>query len=883
MQISELRRSFLNYFHSKGHTEVASSSLVPANDPTLLFSNAGMNQFKDCFLGKEKRQYIRATTCQKCMRVSGKHNDLENIGVTARHHTFFEMLGNFSFGDYFKTDAIKFAWEYLTVTLKLPKDRLWVTIFEDDDEAGELWKKNTDVLPGRIIKLGAKENFWAMGDTGPCGPCSEIHYYLGDDVPNQSAANFLKDDGSYLEIWNLVFMQFNRSADGTMTPLPKPSVDTGMGLERIASILQGKRSNYDTDVLRAVIAKVETLSGYTYDGTSYVERDLKTDKPYARDVAMRVIADHSRTISFLIADGVNPGSDGRGYVLRRILRRAVRYGQSLGLKKPFLSATCGEVIRLMSDAYPELQEKEKLILKLAELEEVKFHETLGDGLELLKREVEKLKKGELLSGKTAFLLHDTFGFPLDLTEDALKADGVKIDVAEFQKEMLAQKTRSREDRKSKGITFVGSTSITGKKSTFIGYDTTSAESTLTFAEISSGNGDVGSIVQLCFEQTPFYAESGGQIGDTGEILFPGARLEVLDTQKVQDGFIVHTAEVKDGIFEPKKFLGTAAALVVDTDRRQRIAAHHSATHIIQSGLKKFLGSHVKQAGSKVSEDLLRFDYSHFEPVTESVLKNIEVYVNDYLRNSFPVTTKVQDIETAKKSGATALFGEKYGDVVRVVEIGPDSMEFCGGTHVSNTGALGFISIVSESGISAGTRRIECVAGAAALDRLNNQSELIERLAKHFKTDSDGLEDRIEKLIQKTKVLERELETTKAKLTQGSVGDLSENASTSSRGFKIIVERVPETDIDSLKALVDQLRVKIGSGIVALAASQGDSAIMVAGITADLAKTLNAGQLIKEANLITGGKGGGRADFAQAGGLNPDKIEAGLQKLFELVS
>ena len=881
MKGSDVRKSFLEFFKSKQHTIVGSSSLVPANDPTLLFSNAGMNQFKDCFLGGEKRDYVRATTCQKCMRVSGKHNDLENIGVTARHHTFFEMLGNFSFGDYFKTDAIRFAWEFITEVLKLPKERLWVTIYEEDDEAGMLWKQETSVLDGRILKLGAKDNFWAMGDTGPCGPCTEIHYYLGDDLAAQSKEGFLREDGSYLEIWNLVFMQFNRAADGTLTPLPKPSVDTGMGLERIASIMQGKRSNYDSDLLRSLISKVEALSGFTYDGSSYEVRDLKTDKPYARDVAMRVIADHARTISFLIADGVNPGSDGRGYVLRRILRRAVRHAQSLELKDPFLAAVCGEVIALMGDAYPELREREALIKKVVESEERKFHETLGGGLEVLRKEVEKLQKGDLFPGETAFLLHDTFGFPLDLTEDALKAEGYKVDSAAFHRAMQQQKSRSREDRKSKGIQYTGS-KLSGETSTFIGYETLSSESVLTFGELAEGSGEAGSLVQLCFKETPFYAESGGQVGDTGEIHFADLRLDVLDTQKLQDGYIVHMAEVKEGMFAPS-YRGKPAALFVDAARRARIRSHHSATHIIHSALKKFLGDHVKQAGSRVSETSLRFDYSHYEAVSPATLLEIESYANEYLQHAFPVETTVMDLEQAKKTGATALFGEKYGSTVRVVQIGDNSLEFCGGTHVHNTGNIGVISLLSESGISAGTRRIECVAGAAALELFADRKRLIDNVSQLVKADERLIEDRLEKLLARTKLLEKDLEAAKAQAAQASMGDLTAQAITSSKGFKVIVERVPETDMETLKTLVDRLRLKLGSGLVALAAPSGDAAILVAGVTADLTKTIHAGNLVKEAALAAGGKGGGRADFAQAGGLQVSGIDAGLKRFLELVS
>lgn len=881
MKGSEVRKSFLEFFKSKGHTIVSSSSLVPHNDPTILFTNAGMNQFKECFLGAEKREYVRATTCQKSMRVSGKHNDLENIGVTARHHTFFEMLGNFSFGDYFKKDAILFAWELITKVYKLPKEKLWVTIYEEDDDAGKLWAECTDVLPGRILKMGQKDNFWAMGDTGPCGPCSEIHYYIGEDPSSQSEANFRKDDGTYLEIWNLVFMQFNRTADGVLHPLPKPSVDTGMGLERIASILQGVKSNYDTDLLREIIRCAENLSGFKYDGSSFAVRDLRTDVAYARDVAMRVIADHSRAISFLIADGVNPGSDGRGYVLRRVLRRAVRHGQVLQFKEPFLKKTCETVIETMGEAYPELRERKDWILKVVDTEERKFHETLEAGLAVLTKEVEKLGSGELFSGDVAFALHDTYGFPLDLTEDALKAYNIKVDTAAFTRAMNAQKSRSREDRKSKGITFVAKT-LSGPKTEFLGYSQNKTEAKVTSASLEKGDGKSGSIVSLVFNATPFYAESGGQVGDSGEILIGNNRFEVIDTQKVQDGYFVHTCELTEGSFADD-LVGKLAFLTVDEERRARIRAHHSATHIVHLALRELLGDHVKQAGSRVSDESLRFDYSHFEAVSSAKLSEIEIFVNDYIRKNYEVVTRVLPIEEARKTGAVALFGEKYGDTVRVVSIGDRSVEFCGGTHVSRSGDIGFVTLVSEGGISAGVRRIECVAGAAAYEALLEQRRTLEKLGTVLKSDQQQLADKAEKTMLRLKQLEKEVESLKGKMAQSSSGDIFQNARTTPRGIKVIAERVPEADTDTLRAMVDRLRLKLGSGVVALAAPQGDSAILVAGVTADLTPSLNAGSLVKEAAKLAGGKGGGRADFAQAGGLDLSKVPQSLEKIFELVN
>jgi alanyl-tRNA synthetase len=881
MNGADVRKSFLEYFQSKQHRIVSSSSLVPNNDPTLLFNNAGMNQFKDCFLGADKRDYVRATTCQKCMRVSGKHNDLENIGVTARHHTFFEMLGNFSFGDYFKKDAIKFAWEYITEVLKLPKERLWVTIFENDDEAGQLWQKETSVLPGRILKLGEKDNFWAMGDTGPCGPCTEIHYYLGDDLSTQSESGFRQDDGSYLEIWNLVFMQFNRDAQGNLNPLPAPSVDTGMGLERIASILQGKKSNYDSDLLRDLIKTTERISGFTYDGSSYEVRDLKTDAAYARDVAMRVIADHSRTISFLIADGVLPSNDGRGYVLRRILRRAVRHAQALKLHKPFLSEVCDTVVATMGQAYPELIERHSLIKKIVESEEKKFLETLDSGLEVLKKEVEGLPKGALFSGNTAFLLHDTFGFPLDLTQDALKAYGVHVDIQAFEKAMSQQKARSREDRKSKGIKFSAIT-VKGDKSKFIGYNNIKTESNLTFAEIAQGTGEPGSIVQMFFKETPFYPEQGGQVADTGDISFIESKLEVIDTQKVGDGYIAHIAEVKEGKFETS-LIGKSAVLSVDANRRARIAAHHSTTHVVHAALRDLFGEHIKQAGSKVSEESLRFDYTHFDQVTENQLREIEDYTNSYLRGAYQVETKELDIDEAKKTGAVALFGEKYGKTVRVVFMGPRSIEFCGGTHVSSLGNIGPFSIISEGSISAGTRRIECVSGDAAIELYRARENNLKQLSTLLKGDTSQLNEKIEKLLDRNRQLERELDAFKTKLAQGQASDLTNNIKKSSKGFNIIVEEVPETDSETLRTMVDRLRLKIGSGVVALATVQNQQVHLIAGVTADLTASVHAGNLIKEASALGGGRGGGRADFAQAGGIARDKLDLSLNKLRELLN
>lgn len=882
MQGNQVRQAFLEYFRSKGHTVVASSSLVPENDPTLLFSNAGMNQFKDCFLGAEKRAYSRATTCQKCLRVSGKHNDFENVGVTARHHTFFEMLGNFSFGDYFKADAIKFCWEFSTEVLKLPKSRLWVTIFEKDDEAGKLWSELTDIDPKRIIRLGEADNFWAMGETGPCGPCTEIHYYLGDDLNAQSEAQFRSSDGLYLEFWNLVFMQYNRAKDGTLNPLPKPAVDTGMGLERITSILQHVNATYHTDLLRGVITRCEELSGFKYDGASFAVRDLRSDKSYARDVAMRVIADHSRAMAFLIADGVHPASDGRGYVLRRIIRRAIRHGRALEFKEPFLAQTTARVIQMLGDHYSELKERADLIAKVVDAEERKFHETLDSGLALLNREAAKLKTGQLFPGETAFLLHDTYGFPLDLTEDALKAFALKVDSDGFNRAMERQRSRSRQDRESRGITFEA-VAVSGAPTTFLGYKESKAEAKLQqIVGEEKKSFSAGERVPLIFNATPFYAESGGQVGDSGTIRFADVELQVLDTQKVQNGYFIHDCVVQAGTLVASH-VGQTAALNIDAERRARIRANHSATHLVHAALRSILGSHVKQAGSRVDEFSLRFDFSHFEAVSDGQIKEIEQFVAEQIRGNHEVVTKELPIDEAKRLGAMALFGEKYGAVVRVVEMGPRSLEFCGGTHVGRTGDIGLSLVASEGGVSAGVRRIECFAGVGAEQALQAQRSVLHSLSQLLKCADSEVGEKVERLIARGKQLERELEVAKGKLASSASGDLAEQMRTTARGIKVIVERVDGADTDTLRAMVDRLRVKIGSGVVALAGQSGTGAILVAGVTPDLVKTVHAGNLVKEAVKVSGGKGGGRPDFAQAGGVNPEQIAATLDKFYELVS
>ncbi len=872
----------MKFFESKGHRIVGSSSIVPQNDPTLLFTNAGMCQFKDVFLGADKREYTRATTAQKCLRISGKHNDLENVGVTARHHTFFEMLGNFSFGDYFKPDAIRFAWEFITEVLKLDKSRLWATVFEKDDEAAALWPELTGISPSRVVRLGEKDNFWAMGETGPCGPCSEIHYYLGENPEKQTEADLKRDDGSFLEIWNLVFMQFNRSTDGSMTPLPKPSVDTGMGLERIASIMQGVRSNYDTDLLRGIITRCEELSGYRYDGSDYEPRDLKSDLAYARDVAMRVIADHSRAIVFLIAEGVQPSSDGRGYVLRRLIRRAVRHGRVLDFKEPFLAETTKTFVKMLGGHYSELVQQQDLIARVVQAEEKKFHETLDAGLAVLQREVEKLQPGQLFPGKAAFLLHDTYGFPLDLTEDALKAYSRQVDREGFEKAMEEQRARSREDRRAQDISFQA-ISVEAPPTEFLGYESEEAESVLRQVVLPEGmnKASAGDPVSMIFDRTPFYAESGGQVGDTGTVTVDGAEIRITDTQKLQERYFLHIGEVRRGEVSPD-LAGKQAKLKVDHERRRRIRAHHSATHLVHAALRRILGQHVKQAGSRVDERSLRFDYAHFEPVNGDQLRQVQELVNDQIQTNAPVEVRTMSLEEARQAGALAFFGEKYGKDVRVVKMGDFSKELCGGTHVSRTGDIGSLIISSDSGISAGVRRIECLAGAAAIERVLEERRALAALGEVLKSEPAQMPDRVEKLVSRTRDLEKELESLKAKLASAAGDKLLEQARLSAAGVKVVAAEVDAADTATLRSMVDRLRLKLGSGVVALASRQGDSAVLVAGVTPDLTASVHAGNLIKEASKAAGGKGGGRADFAQAGGVPAAKIEQALGKILELV-
>ncbi len=881
MKTEDIREAFLSFFESKQHTRVESASLVPLGDPTLLFTNAGMVPFKDTFLGTEKRSYSRATTCQKSLRISGKHNDLENVGRTARHHTFFEMLGNFSFGDYFKEDAIKYAWEFVTENLELSKDRLWVTVYEDDDEAAKLWAKNTDVAKDRILRCGEKDNFWAMGDTGPCGPCSEIFYYLGDNVDGQNETEFRLDDGTYMEIWNLVFMQFNRSPAGELDPLPKPSVDTGMGLERVAAIKQKGRANYDTDLLRGLIAVAEKLSGKTYVGDEYTPED-STLPQHVHDVAMRVIADHARACTFLIADGVSPSSDGRGYVLRRLVRRACRHARALGLKEAFLYKVASEVVSLMGGAYPEIVSHQAKIEKTIRLEEEKFLTTLDAGMGMLDKEVATLREQALkvFPGTTAFQLHDTYGFPLDLTEDIVSAAGLSVDKEGFSAEMERQRERSRSARATETAQIL-QRSVKPVPSKFVGYEFEEYESTVLGMFSEDGEkktGTAGMQLAIITEHTPFYAESGGQIGDTGSISSNDATLDVIDTQKIGGDSIVHICSVDEGSIKK----GDKVRLSVDTSRRERLRVNHSATHLLHLALQEVLGDHVKQAGSRVSDSSLRFDFDHFEAITRPQLEEIEDIVNQQILENHPIDTSVMSIDDAKQGGAKALFGEKYGEEVRVVSIGPRSKELCGGTHAKRSGDIGVVRIVSEGAISSGVRRVEAVAGRGALERLKEQRRVVDALASALGANESSLLERTTKLLEQNRELEKQLQRASQQANQARGGDLAEQAKTLDDGTKVVIGKIDEASPKQLREMADDLRERLGSGCIALGSVANGKVALLTAVTEDLTERFHAGNLLREMAAEIGGKGGGRADLAQAGGGDPEKIDLALQRFEELL-
>jgi alanyl-tRNA synthetase len=870
-----IRESFLKYFAGKGHTQVTSSSLIPKDDPTLLFTNAGMVQFKNAFLGLENRGYTRAVSCQKCARAGGKHNDLENVGVTARHHTFFEMLGNFSFGDYFKEEAIAWAWEYLIDVVKLPKDKLWVTIYKDDNEAYDIWNKKMKVPEDRIVRMGEKSNFWMMGDTGPCGPCSEILYDQGEGVGcGRPECDIHCDCDRHLEIWNLVFTQYDRDENGKLNPLAKPSIDTGMGLERLTAVIQGVKSNYDTDLFAPIIRFMEKTSGKTYG------------KNADNDVSIRVIADHSRAVTFLIGDGIMPSNEGRGYVLRRILRRAARHGKMLGINKPFLHQSAQVVIDMMKGVYPDLVEKASYITKVILNEEQRFMETLDAGLRILQEETAALRQSgkSVLPGSLVFKLYDTFGFPTDLTADIVKRDGFTLDNDGFNAEMDQQRVRARGAWKGSGEEAVAEcylkASSSGIISEFCGYEGVIKASSKVAAIFINGqsvqSAEEGQDAEIVLTATPFYGESGGQAGDTGFLEGTGFSFTVSDTKKPVDKFIVHKGIIQEG----KIKVGDATQLIVDEERRKVIAANHSGTHILQAALKAVLGDHIKQSGSQVNEEGLRFDFTHFSKISDEELQRVEEIANSIICKNVEVKTDVCALEDALKTGATAVFDEKYGANVRIVKMGEMSMELCGGTHVKRTGDIGLLKIVHESAIAAGVRRIEAITGKAALSHVQKVEEGLKGTAGLFKASLFEVYDRAEKILKEKRELEKEIEALKGKLAAKDSGDLIGQAKEIG-GVKVLAVEVSITDAKTLRDFGDKLRDKMESGIILLGSKAGEKALLLCMVTKDLAGKYHAGNIIKELAPLVGGSGGGRPDMAQAGGTQPEnlgKIFSALDKL-----
>ncbi|EDU9624042.1 alanine--tRNA ligase [Salmonella enterica subsp. enterica] len=867
---AEIRQAFLDFFHSKGHQVVASSSLVPNNDPTLLFTNAGMNQFKDVFLGLDKRNYSRATTSQRCVRAGGKHNDLENVGYTARHHTFFEMLGNFSFGDYFKHDAIQFAWELLTGEnwFALPKERLWVTVYETDDEAYEIWEKEVGIPRERIIRIGdnkgapyASDNFWQMGDTGPCGPCTEIFYDHGDHIWGGPPGSPEEDGDRYIEIWNIVFMQFNRQADGTMEPLPKPSVDTGMGLERIAAVLQHVNSNYDIDLFRTLIEAVAKVTGATDLGNK----------------SLRVIADHIRSCAFLVADGVLPSNENRGYVLRRIIRRAVRHGNMLGAKETFFYKLVGPLIEVMGSAGEELKRQQAHVEQVLKTEEEQFARTLERGLALLDEELAKLQ-GDTLDGETAFRLYDTYGFPVDLTADVCRERNIKVDEAGFEAAMEEQRRRARE-ASGFGADYNAMIRV-DSASEFKGYDHLELNGKVT-ALFVDGKAveaiNAGQEAVVVLDQTPFYAESGGQVGDKGELKGAGFAFAVDDTQKYGQA-IGHLGKLSAGALK----VGDAVQADVDEARRARIRLNHSATHLMHAALRQVLGTHVAQKGSLVSDKVLRFDFSHNEAMKPSEIREVEDLVNAQIRRNLPIETNIMDLDAAKAKGAMALFGEKYDERVRVLSMGDFSTELCGGTHASRTGDIGLFRIISESGTAAGIRRIEAVTGEGAMATVHAQSDRLNDIAHLLKGDSQNLGDKVRAVLERTRQLEKELQQLKDQAAAQESANLSSKA-VDLNGVKLLVSELAGIEPKMLRTMVDDLKNQLGSTVIVLATVVEGKVSLIAGVSKDVTDRVKAGELIGMVAQQVGGKGGGRPDMAQAGGTDAAALPAALASVQGWVS
>lgn len=853
MTSAELRKAFIDFFVKNGHTAVHSSPVVPANDPTLLFTNAGMVQFKDVFLGKEKRDYSRATSVQRCIRAGGKHNDLENVGYTARHHTFFEMLGNFSFGDYFKREAIQYAWDFLTKELGLPEKKLWVTVFEEDQEAEDIWLKEVGVSPERFSRCGAKDNFWSMGDTGPCGPCSEIFYDHGPEVAGGPPGSPGEEGDRYIEIWNLVFMQFNRDADGTLTPLPKPSVDTGMGLERLAAVMQGVHNNYDIDLFKAIVKKASELTG---------EKDLTNS-------SLRVIADHIRSCAFMIVDGVLPSNEGRGYVLRRIIRRAIRHGYKLGQSQPFFHQLVPTLVEQMGEAYPELVKAQAEVERALKLEEERFAETLEHGMKLLEEAIANMD-GLVIDGEVAFKLYDTYGFPLDLTADVARERGLTVDEEGFAKAMEAQRERARA-ASNFASTVQGEVEFEGDTE-FVGYaeDETDAQILALFKDGEKVDvlkqGESGTVI---LNKTPFYAESGGQVGDTGSLTEGMNSFHISDTQK-QNKLFLHHGEVTAGELKT----GQKVHAQIDVKKRRNSERNHSATHLLHAALRTLLGEHVQQKGSLVTPERLRFDFQHFEPISAEKLREIEQLVNKNIMFNAPVGMQEMEIEAAKEMGAMALFGEKYGDVVRVVDMGEFSVELCGGTHVKAAGDIGPFKILQETGIASGVRRIEAVTGELAWQNIYQTEDDIQSVADQVKSDRQQVVKKVAQVVEQQKALEKQLKSLQAKLA-ASQGDELASQVVKVGDVNVLAAKLEGADMGVLRDILDKLRSKLAPAIIVLGTAGENKVNLVAGVSKEITDTFKAGEVVNHVAQQVGGKGGGRPDMAQAGGKDPSKLDEAL--------
>ncbi len=857
MTSAELRSAFLDFFQQRGHSIQPSSSLVPGNDPTLLFTNAGMVPFKDVFLGRETRDYVRAASSQRCVRAGGKHNDLENVGYTARHHTFFEMLGNFSFGDYFKKEAIHFAWDFLTKELEIPSEKLWITVFDEDTEAEAIWLNDIWVNPERFSRIGGKDNFWSMGDVGPCGPCTEIFYDHGEDIAGGPPGSPDEEGDRYIEIWNLVFMQYNRSAEGNLQPLPKPSVDTGMGLERIAAVVQGVHSNYEIDLFQNLLKAVAELAG---------ARDLIHS-------SLRVIADHIRSCAFLIVDGVMPSNEGRGYVLRRIIRRAIRHGYQLGIREAFFYKLVAPLAIEMGDAYPELVAAQEQVARVLKKEEQRFAETLEHGMKILDSCVSDLQD-TVIPGDTVFLLYDTYGFPVDLTADVAREKHLTIDKEGFDRAMQEQRERARSASNfsaeyDQDIKFDVHTE-------FVGYESleTKAEIIGIFRQgesvVTLNEGEQAVII---LDKTPFYAESGGQVGDCGKISCEKGVFNVVDTQKQGDTLFLHKGSVEQG----KISVGQRCNAVVEQQTRQATVLNHSATHLLHAALRQVLGEHVMQKGSLVDAEKLRFDFSHFEPMTDAEILEVERIVNEHIRLNEPVVAEVMDKENALQAGAMALFGEKYGDEVRVLKIGDFSTELCGGTHAKRAGDIGLLKIISESGVAAGVRRIEALTGAKALEWIEQRDQALAEISQVVKGSANNVTEKVAQLIDKNRALEKELERLKSKLASSAGGELSAQA-VDIEGIKVLSVKLDDVDIKAMRDMVDQLKNKLGSSAIVLAAAKEGKVSLIAGVSKDLTSRIKAGDLVNSVATQVGGKGGGRPDMAQAGGNNPEALGEALKQV-----